>query len=388
MEKEVSTSDDRDHRIGGTGVQLREGQLSGRESRYRLLSGIELFPASTGDLHLLRPGEAGDLVVRRPDPLARALIAALAARAATLDDLAGACGAKRDDIAPKLDALARAGVLETVEGELVELPAQLAARFDRQLPYLAGFGDPGAVQLRLRASTVAVLGCGGLGTWALGALAGTGVGGFVLVDDDVVEPSNLNRQVLYGAADVGQAKVERAAAWLHAFDPDVHVVTQRRRVAGPDDVASAIADADLLVQTADTPPYALVRWVDTACRSLGIPFILGGQRPPIVRIGPTIVPGETACFACREASLREQFPYYDELSAQRDERPGRSTTLGPASGIAGTLVALEALHRLVGSTAATEGRALLLDMRTLATRWESWERRPDCPACHHLGGDS
>jgi ThiF family len=167
-------------------------------------------------------------------------------------------------------------VLETVEGEPAELPPDLAARFHRQLPYLAGFGDPAALQLRLRASTVAVLGCGGLGTWALGALAGAGVGSFVLVDDDVVEASNLNRQVLYGAGDVGRAKVDRAAAWLRAFDPGVRVVTHRLRVAGPDDVGSAIAGADVLVQTADTPPYALVRWVDSACRSLGIPYVLGG----------------------------------------------------------------------------------------------------------------
>jgi len=358
------------------------------ESRYRLQASIELFPASTGDLHLLRPGEAGDLVVRQPDRLDRALIDALARGACTIDELAEACGSARRVVSEKLDSLTSAGVLETVGGEPVALPPDLAARFDRQLPYLAGFGDPGALQLRLRESTVAVLGLGGLGTWALGALAGAGIGRFVLVDDDVVEPSNLNRQVLYGAGDVGLPKADRAAAWLRRFDPDIRVAPHRRRIACADELAAVIDGAELLVQTADSPPYGLVRWVDAACRALRIPYVLGGQRPPILRVGPMIVPGVTACFACRETLLRQEFALYDELSAQRDRSPGRSTTLGPASGIAGTLVALEAMRRLLGADAAIQGRSLLIDMRTLATRWEAWERRRDCPACHHLGGDT
>ena len=75
-----------------------------------------------------------------------------------------------------------------------------------------------------------VLGCGGLGTWALGALASAGIGGFVLIDHDTIELSNLNRQVLYGEADLGQPKVDVAAAWLRRFDASLEVLTLSRRI--------------------------------------------------------------------------------------------------------------------------------------------------------------
>jgi bacteriocin biosynthesis cyclodehydratase domain-containing protein len=386
--KEVTADDHRDDEPDRARVELRDGQLrSAGGTRFRLEPSIELFPASTGDLFLLRPGEAGDLVIRQADAVDRALVEALADDAATLEGLTRACGGTRETVAEKLGALEHAGVLQAVDGERVALPAGLAARVDRQLPYLAEHGDPGAAQLRLRAATVAVLGCGGLGTWALGALAGAGIGRFVLIDDDVVELSNLNRQVLYGVADVGLPKADRAAAWLRRFDPGVDVAAHRRRIGGAAELRRLLAGADLLVQTADSPPYAIVRWVDEACRALGISYVLGGQRPPVLRVGPTIVPGRTACFTCRETALRREFPLYGELSALRDAAPPRATTLGPASGIAGALVALQAMHALLGRPVPTEGRALLVDMRTLDTTWERWEPLPGCPACHHPAGD-
>ena len=123
------------------------------------------------------------------------------------------------------------------------LPPALLERFDRQLPYLAEEGDAGALQADLRHATVVVLGCGGLGTWALGGLASAGVGRFVLIDDDVVELSNLNRQVLYGVADLGTAKVERAAAWLARFDPDIRVASHRVRIESADALLPLLAGA-------------------------------------------------------------------------------------------------------------------------------------------------
>jgi bacteriocin biosynthesis cyclodehydratase domain-containing protein len=228
---------------------------------------------------------------------------------------------------------------------------------------------------------VAVLGCGGLGTWALGALASAGVGHFILVDHDTVELSNLNRQLLYCEADVGTLKVERVADWVRRFDPDVEVRALPLEVTSVADVVDLLDRVDVLVQTADWPPYRMVRWVDEACRMTGVPYVIGGQRPPVVKVGPTFVPGVTACFACQETAFTRDFPHYPELARRRDEQPARSITLGPASGIAGTLIASEVMHLLLGRPIATAGRALLLDLRTLETTWEAVERDPDCPAC-------
>ena len=342
---------------------------------------IEVFPASSGDLHLLRPGEAGDLVIRDAGADDRALVAALQRAPRSVAELAADLDLALGAVAEKVESLVRSGVADPAPERPAVLPPALAARFDRQLPYLAEHGDAAEAQLRLRRARVAVLGCGGLGTWALGALAAAGVGRFVIADHDTIELSNLNRQLLYGAADVGALKVERAAGWLRRFDPDLEVRALPLEVASAGDVAGLLDGVHALVQTADRPPYRIVRWVDEACRAAGVPYVIGGQRPPVVKVGPTFVPGTTACFVCHETALARDFPLYPELARRRDEQPERSTTLGPASGIAGTLIASEVMHLLLGRDVATAGRAFLLDLRTLATRWEAVERDPACPAC-------
>ena len=114
-----------------------------------------------------------------------------------------------------------------------------------------------------------------------------------------------------------------------------------------------------------------------------MPFVTAGQQPPLLRIGPTYVPGAGACFACHETVLTEAYPRYPEVAAQRREQTLPDTTLGPACGMLGSLIALEAMHLLTGAPwrLATLESALLVDMRTLESRWESIRRVEDCAVC-------
>ncbi|MEA2280272.1 MAG: hypothetical protein QOK21_879 [Solirubrobacteraceae bacterium] len=319
----------------------------------------------------MRPGWGADVAVRRPAPEDRALLDRL---------VAGGSVAADEPEAERLRGLLAAGVV--VEGPATPAPVQDAERFDRQLPYLAGYTDPATAMARLRGARVCVIGCGGLGTWALAATASLGVGAFTLADDDVVERSNLNRQILFGEDDVGLPKVELAAAWLARFDAGIAVRTSRRRVGSAADAAALVSDADLVILAADWPPYELGRWINQACVERGVPFLSAGQQPPLLRIGPTYVPGAGACFACHEATLGESFPLYDEISAYRRRHGTTAITLGPASGLLGCTLALETLHLLTGTgPVGTQDRALLVDMRTLETRWEPISRRPGCTVC-------
>jgi bacteriocin biosynthesis cyclodehydratase domain-containing protein len=348
----------------------------GAAPRYQLRPSIEPFFAASGDVYLLRPGTRDEHVIRAPSDEDRALLLRLAREPVAAPD--GGYVASR--IAP----LVAAGVVVPEPSSPPLVPAD-AARFDRQLPYLGELGDARDVQRRLRAGRVVVLGCGGLGTWALGAMASVGIGSFVLIDDDTIELSNLNRQILYGEADLGRAKVTVAAEWLRRFDASVEVLTIARRVRGPDDLVGAVAGADALVLVADWPPYDLARWVNEACLTHGVPFITAGQQPPLLKIGPTYVPGHGACLACHESSVRREFPLYDELVERRRREPPPATTLGPASGIIGTLLSLEVMHLIAATTPpTTHDRALLLDMRTFEARWEGIERDPACAACAGL----
>jgi bacteriocin biosynthesis cyclodehydratase domain-containing protein len=340
--------------------------------RYRLRPSIEPFFASSGDVYLLRPGGGDKHVVRAPAHDDRALLERLAR-----GPVPAPTGSA---VAARLGPLIEAGIV-VPEPESAPLAPPDAERFDRQLPYLAEYGDPRELQRRLRASSVVVLGCGGLGTWALGAMACVGIGRFVLIDDDAIELSNLNRQILYGADDIGRRKVDVAAEWVRRFDPGVEIATIAKRVEGPADLRDAIAGADALVLVADWPAYGLARWVNAACVAARVPFLTAGQQPPLLKIGPTYVPGRGACFACQERQLRRDFPLYEELADHRRRDPPAATTLGPASGLIGTLLALEVLHLIVDGPPATTDRALLVDMRTLDMRWEAIDRDPECPTC-------
>jgi molybdopterin-synthase adenylyltransferase len=346
---------------------------------------VEPFAASTGDMYLLRNDGAGDVVIRRAGPFVHALVSALAAGDAT--DLPARLAA--DGLATETDAraaiaeLLAAGLLTHASREVEPLTPLERQRYDRQLHYFrdqAATGrDASRMQMALRGATVVVLGAGGLGTWTMAGLACAGVGRVVAVDDDAVELSNLNRQVLYRTADIGRAKVEVAREALEALNPETEVVAVTRRVDGPARVRSIARDADFVVCTADAPIHEIGRWVNSACMSLGIPHISAGQFPPRIRVGPTFIPGRTACLDCQEQRIRRDFPLYDELVAHRQRNPSIAATLGAASGLIGSLLAMEVVHYLTGiCDPATAGRGLVVDLRDFSTTWEHVERDPAC----------
>ena len=338
---------------------------------------------SDGALYLVRAGD-DDLVVRDAQASDRRLLDLLAGGEPTVAELARELGLAEDDVAAKLDALADAGVIVPAAASPPLDPAD-ARRYSRQLPYLAELGDERDLQRRLAAARVVVIGCGGLGTWALAGLAAAGVRRLCVVDDDRVELSNLNRQILYAPADIGALKAEATAAWLRAFDDRIEVEPLALRVDGPDRVGRIVAGADALVLAADAPPYALARWINAACVEHRVPFITGGQLPPLLRIGPLYVPGRTACFACHERELRRTSADYDGYVRHLQSAPQRGATLGPASAIVGGAMAMELVHLLAGAEPASPGAALLLDLRTMRIRGEPVARDSACAACQHLG---
>ena len=343
----------------------------------RLRPSVEPFPASTGDIYLLRSDGGHDVVLREATPFTRELVDSLTAGAPVADE---------PDLNAAIAELEEAGVVAVASaGPATEAlsPTELL-RYDRQLHYFGDQASPGSsapdMQLALRDATVLVLGAGGLGSWTMAGLACAGVGRIVAVDDDTIELSNLNRQVLYRMSDVGRRKVDVAAESLRALNPELDFVALARRVRGVEDVRAVAAGADFVVCTADWPVHEIGRWVNRACLDLGVPHTSAGQFPPRVRIGPTFVPGRTACLECQEIAVRRGFPLYDELVEHRREHVPVAATLGAPSGLIGSLLAMEVIHSITGiSEPATLGRGLVFDLRDFSNHWEAVEPDPDCP---------
>jgi bacteriocin biosynthesis cyclodehydratase domain-containing protein len=259
-------------------------------------------------------------------------------------------------------------------------------RYDRQLRYfgdvIAPKGSRARCQERLRDARVVVLGLGGLGSWAVYGLACAGVGEIDGVDGDDVELSNLNRQILYGEQDIGTAKAGAAASRLAAFNSASRFRGIARMLRSADDVEEVIAGADFVIDAVDWPPHEIERWINTACFRLRIPYLTMSQFPPLVRIGPTYIPGVTGCWTCQEQDIRDRFPLFDAVAAQRASRPSPAATFGPACGLVGSQAALEVVHHLSGvCDPVTAGRAFVFDLRSFAVSSHEAPRLPGCPTC-------
>jgi bacteriocin biosynthesis cyclodehydratase domain-containing protein len=348
---------------------------------------VEPFVDRQGVLYFVRAGMP-DLVVRDPDPLDVALVTVLAVRSCSRNELLShpaLAGAGDEVLGEKLADLDAAELLQRTDpAALAQLSDEDRERFERQLLYLGESGDPAVLQRRLRDASVLILGCGGLGSWAAAAAACVGLGRLILVDHDRVDLSNLNRQILFPRSSIGRTKVDTLRAWLSGFDPDLRVAAHAKRIGGPEDVAVLLPGVDAVVLAADTPAYSIARWVNQACVPARIPFLTAGQLPPVLKLGPTYMPGAGPCFACHEIAMRAESPLYDDYAAFRSGTEPTAATLGPASGVLGSMLALELLRLLIGERPATADAALILDMRTLEVRREPVRRLADCPACGDL----
>jgi bacteriocin biosynthesis cyclodehydratase domain-containing protein len=360
----------------------------------KLRPSVEVFPASDGDVYLLGGAVSGDVVLRQATPEVRRLVNELEDGERTLDELAAELAStgltEQETVRDAVRELERAGVVQRSAVEACDvLDAVDADRYDRQLHYFAdqaaGERSAAEMQVALGHATVVVLGAGGLGSWTASGLACAGAGRIVLVDDDTVELSNLNRQILYRTSDVGRLKVDAAADALGGFNPRTDIVTRRARITSARDVLAVARDADFVVCTADSPPHAIGRWVNEACLELGVPHISAGQFPPMVRVGPTFVPGRGACLECQERAIRRDFGLWDELVEHRQRHAPVAATLGAASGLIGSLIAMEVVHWITGiCEPATLGRGFMFDLRDFSTTWQDVPSEPGCPACRTI----
>lgn len=356
----------------------------------RLKGTVEVLDASDGTLYLIPAVGASDFLLPAVSAADRALLKALDGT-----QPASAIAEYHSQAFPKIPvhevlsgitALADAGLLEDAQPRTVALATHDKRRQDRQLAYFAdliAYGDSAEDrQQRLASATVAILGLGGVGSWVAFALAGMGVGHLILVDGDTVDLSNLNRQILYIEADLGNSKAAAAECRLSAFNSALSVTTVPRFLDTPEAVHDAIEGSDFVIEAADSPVHSFARWVDAACRDLNIPHISMSQVPPLVRVGPTFVPGQTGCQNCYEQPAREDFPLYDELVDYRRNRGAVASATAPGCALIGSLVAFDVLHYLTGlAVPATLGTAFTLDTRTLALTRESVHRYPNCQYC-------
>nr|WP_088334737.1 HesA/MoeB/ThiF family protein [Sphingomonas mucosissima] len=240
------------------------------------------------------------------------------------------------------------------------------ARYARQI-ILREIG--GAGQRRLKRSTVAVIGAGGIGSPVIAYLAGAGVGRLVVIDDDRVDLSNLQRQILFGTGDVGLPKAQQAAAAVSRQNPHVAMDTVVARITAQS-ASTLLSGADVVVDGCD----------NFATR-LSVADAALNHRIPLVSAAVGQFEGQLATYRGWEPDK----PCYRCLvgtAPDRDEATcAEQGVLGPVTGVLGSMAALEAIRALAPFGEDPAGRLTLLDLLDLRFRTIRVPKDPACPAC-------
>ncbi|MEW6321039.1 MAG: molybdopterin-synthase adenylyltransferase MoeB [Acidobacteriota bacterium] len=257
------------------------------------------------------------------------------------------------------------GAATEAPAALPQLSAEEVRRYSRHL-ILPEVGMDG--QRRLKASKVLCIGAGGLGSPVAMYLAAAGVGTLGLVDFDVVDESNLQRQLLHGTPDVGRPKLDSARDRLHALNPHVHVETYETALSSAN-ALQLFAPYDVIVDGTDNFPTRYL--VNDACVLTGKPNAYGS----IFRFE-----GQASVFGVKEG------PCYRCLYPEPPP-PGlvpscaEGGVLGVLPGIIGTIQAMETIKLLLGVGEPLVGRFLVFDALRLRFRELKLRKDPDCPVC-------
>jgi len=223
---------------------------------------------------------------------------------------------------------------------------------------------------------VLVVGAGGLGSPIIEYLAAAGVGTLGIVDDDVVERSNLQRQVIHGTDDIGRPKAESAAEFVAALNPTIDVETHETRLTA-ENVEDLLADYDFLVDGSDN--FQTRYLVNDACTLAGVPFSHGaifrfeGQVTSFPRTE------DSPCYRCLFPEAPPEGTVPDCATAG---------VLGVLPGTMGTIQATETVKYLLGKGDLLDSRMIFYDALDMTFDEVAIRKNPDCPVCGEGGVES
>ena len=232
---------------------------------------------------------------------------------------------------------------------------------------LRELGGPG--QKRLKKARVLVIGAGGLGAPALQYLAAAGVGTIGVIDDDVVENANLQRQVIHRDADIGMPKVFSAQQAMEAQNPNVTVLPYNRRLS--DDIANdLLGDFDLILDGTDN--FETRYLANRTAVALGKPLISGALSQWEGQLSVFDPAKGAPCYQCifPEAPAAGLAPSCSEAGV-----------IGPLPGVVGSMMAVEAIKVITGAGQALRGEMLIYDALYGESRKITLSKRSDCPIC-------
>ena len=239
-------------------------------------------------------------------------------------------------------------------------------RYSRHI-LLKDLGEKG--QERIAQSSALVIGAGGLGSAALIYLASSGMGHITIVDDDVVEIHNLQRQVIHTTERTGQLKAESARQTLQGINPtiDVNVIADRMTEGSLPELVKAV---DVVLDCTDN--FAIRTAINRVCMALGKPLVAGAA---------VAFDGQVSVYDPRQENCPCYACLYPEDMVFEDVKAAQVGVFAPAVGLIGAVQAAEALKVAAGIGKTLAGTLLLLDALNMEWTKLKIDRNPDCPVC-------
>lgn len=215
---------------------------------------------------------------------------------------------------------------------------------------------------------VLIVGLGGLGSPVVMYLAAAGIGTMTIVDDDVVDSSNLQRQVIYGLSDVGLKKTASVARSIHEINSAVHIKTYDRRLSRHE-IIDLLNDVDVVVDCSDNLSTRLQ--LNYCCHEMGTPLVSGAA----IRFE-----GQLTVFDFRKPDS----PCYQCLYDSNSEESltcSESGIFSPLVGVIGSMQALETLKLLIGLESGLKSRLALFDGLKIDWRYVNYSKKEGCDVC-------
>lgn len=353
----------------------------------RLSPSVSVVPLGNGIIEFFKTNTRQQARLRTPDDTILNILSSLDGTKG-VEEIATECKVTLRTAMKLLSYLEHNGILDNVEPsedfESYEV-------FRRPIAFLQDFSasHDHLVQMwnALRSSTVVVVGVGAVGSWAACCLVQTGVRRLALVDPDIVELSNLHRQLGYRTSDVGRLKVDALADTLERFRSDLAI--EKQPIALDESSLERIGgDIDLVINCADKPTVDQTsKWIGEYCMSRGIPHIVGGgYNLHLSLIGQTVIPGKTACTRCFEKQLEIDNKIDSSRVKKLQVRNRKVGSFGPLCALNASMVAMEAVKILTGcSEPANANRRGEFDVTTMSVSYTTYEKLDDCEWCGKHG---
>lgn len=239
-------------------------------------------------------------------------------------------------------------------------------------------------QEKLKSTKVTIFGLGGIGSNVLFNLAAMGVCHITVVDFDLVDLSNLNRQIIYYESDVGKLKSEIAKQRISKFSETAKIEFINKKICCCDDIEEIISGQDFVISAIDQPRDQIMDWFNNACVKQAVPFLCGALDSRI-GICYTIIPGKTGCIECWKTSARSSALMFQKFIQHKDfvHSVSPNVAIMPLISIVSGLMSNEFLKIITGIAAPQSlGQLCAFDFSTSEVRiLESWDKNPVCSVC-------